>query len=157
MSPFIRTGAILTGLPLDNRQVDIAKMECELLYGKFDDATTTAEGVELIGSIPGGNSAHCAAALKMGLREGLLGGVFLRCPRSECDLHKNSASCRSLGSSIKGARNAPKATCYLECSGCGTSQTSSEYTSCQGCKKRFRQSTIPPHPFLSRSTVLPEV
>ena len=124
---------------IENRQTDIAKMECELLYGKFDDATTTAKGAVLIGSMPGGNSAHCAGALKMGLRQGFLGGVFLRCPRPECDLHKNSLSYRSLGSSVKCPRKHSKVW-YLECSCCGTSRSDPDEPSplCQGCKKRFK-------------------
>ena len=45
-------------------------MQCELLYSKFNNDTTTAEGVEFIESMLGGNSAHCAGALKRGLIEG---------------------------------------------------------------------------------------
>ena len=61
---------IFTRPPLNNRQKDIAKMQCELLYSKFNNDTTTAEGVEFIESMLGGNSAHCAGALKRGLIEG---------------------------------------------------------------------------------------
>ena len=55
---------------LNNRQKDIAKIQCELLYGEFNDETTTADGVEFIESMLGGNLAQCAGALKRGLIEG---------------------------------------------------------------------------------------
>jgi len=48
------------------------KMECELLQKKFNNDTTTTEGVGFIESMLGGNSTHRAGALKAGLREGLL-------------------------------------------------------------------------------------
>jgi len=48
------------------------KMQCELLHKKFNNDTTTAEGVGFIEGMLGGNSAHRASALKAGLREGLL-------------------------------------------------------------------------------------
>ena len=66
-----------------DRWGDIAKMQCEVLYDNSDHETT-AEGVEFIKSMLDGNSAHCAEALRLGLREGLLGSVFLRYPRSDC-------------------------------------------------------------------------
>ena len=65
-----KIGFIFTRPSLDNRQKDIAKMQCELLYGKFNNDTTTAEGVEFIETMLGGNLAHCAGALKRGLIEG---------------------------------------------------------------------------------------
>ena len=45
-------------------------MQCELLYGKFNNETTTAQGVEFIESMLGGNSVHCAGVLKRGLIQG---------------------------------------------------------------------------------------
>lgn len=51
-------------------------MQCELLYGKFNNDTTTAEGVKFIEGMLGGDSAHRAGTLKRGLREG---GVLCLC------------------------------------------------------------------------------
>ena len=45
-------------------------MQCELLYGKFNNEKTTADGVEFIESMLGGDSAHCIVGLKRGFREG---------------------------------------------------------------------------------------
>ena len=45
-------------------------MQCELLYGEFNDETTTADGVEFIESMLGGNLAQCVGVLKRGLIEG---------------------------------------------------------------------------------------
>ena len=66
----IKIGMFLTCPSLNNRHKDIAKMQCELLYGKFNNDTTTAEGAAFIESMLGGNLAHCAGALKRGLIEG---------------------------------------------------------------------------------------
>lgn len=120
-----------------NRRGEIAKMECELLYDNFNNETTTAKGVEFIESMLGGNSAHCAEALKLGLREGLLGGVFLRCPRSDCRMHNNSTPHGLLESSVK-CPNRHRDTVYLRCAACGASRTDSEYSHCRDCKKRFK-------------------
>ena len=86
-------------------------MQCDLLYYKFNNDTTTDEGVGFIKSMVGGNSAHRAGALKAGLREGLLNSAVLR-PHDDCDFH-NTASC-------------------------GGSQIDSDNTSCLVCWKRFR-------------------
>ena len=45
-------------------------MQSELLYGEFNNDTTTADGIEFIESMLGGNLAQCAGALKRGLIEG---------------------------------------------------------------------------------------
>ena len=112
-------------------------MECDLLFNKFDNETTTAKGVELIELMKGGNSAHRSRALKLGLREGLLGSVSLRCPSSGCDLHNNHTAYPLLGSSVRCPRNHYRKSPYLECAGCGTSRIDS-YDICQDCGKRFR-------------------
>ncbi|KAF9645618.1 hypothetical protein BDM02DRAFT_3271586 [Thelephora ganbajun] len=119
-----------------SRQGDVAKMQCRLLYDNFNNTTTTEKGVEFIESMLGGNLAHRAGALKLGLREGLLGGVFLRCPREDCDMHNNTIPHHLLGLRCPESHRgrAP----YLECASCGDSRTDSEYTSCDNCGKRFR-------------------
>ena len=112
------------------------KMQRELLYGKFNNDTTTDEGVGIIESMLGGNSAHRAGALKTGLREGLFNSVFLRCPDDDCDFHNNTISYRSLGLRCPGTshyRNSP----YLECASCGDTRHSSDDASCHNCGKRF--------------------
>ena len=115
------------------------KMQCELLQKKFNNATTTAEGVGFIESMLGGDSAHRVGALKAGLREGLSYGVLLRCPYGDCDMHNNTTPYRSLGSGLKCPRtHSRRSPPYLECAGCGTSRTNPESTSCQNCGKWFR-------------------
>jgi len=113
------------------------KMQYELLYDKFNDDTTTDEGVEFIASMLGGDSVHRAGALKAGLRKGLPRCVFLRCPYVGCDLHHNTAHYRSLGPGLRCPR-AHLGGPYLECAGCGASRKTSESTSCQKCGKQFR-------------------
>ena len=53
------------------------KMQCKLLCDKFNNDTTTNEGVGFIESMLDGNSAHRAGALKAGLRESLLNSAPL--------------------------------------------------------------------------------
>lgn len=47
-------------------------MQCKLLYGKFNNDSTTAEGVKFIEGMVGGNSPHCAETLKQGLAKGVV-------------------------------------------------------------------------------------
>jgi hypothetical protein len=129
---------MLKRLSLDNRQRDIAKMECELLYDKFNNEASTTKGVELIESMIGGNSAHRSRVMKLGLRRGLSASVFLRCSRSYCSLHTSPPSFCTLGSSVMCPTGHTTPGAHLECTGCGTSRTSSDNTACQGCKKRFK-------------------
>jgi len=112
------------------------RMQCELLYDKFNNDTTTDEGVGFIESMLGGNSAHRAGALKAGLREGFWRSVFLRCPHGDCDFHNNTTSYRSLGLMCPGAHRG--STPYLECASCGGERTNSDDTLCRVCQKRFR-------------------
>ena len=122
------------------RQSDIARMQCGLLYYKFNNDTTASQGMEFIEGMLGGNSGHRANAVKLVLREGLLSGVFLRCPDENCDLHDNTTPYHLLESSIRCPRHNSwgSGVFTLVCGGCGTSRTNSEDTSCQGCKKRLR-------------------
>jgi len=62
------------------------KMQCELLQKKFNNDTTTAEGVGFIESMLGGNSTHRAGALKAGLRQGLLSNALLCSPDGDASL-----------------------------------------------------------------------
>ncbi|KAF9785359.1 hypothetical protein BJ322DRAFT_826989 [Thelephora terrestris] len=127
-----------------SRKPDITRMECELLYDKFNNEASTAKGVELIESMIGGNSAHRSGALKLGLRRGLSGTVFLRCSRSTCDLHTNPQSCRGSSGVFQshgwfGSSVLCQLCCSrLQCAGCGTSPIHANFTSCQGCDKWFK-------------------
>ena len=114
------------------------KMQRELLYDKFNNDITTNEGVGFIESMLGGNSAYRAGAVKAGLREGLLRGVFLRCPYEDCYFHNSGTPYSSLGSNLRCPTTHHSRAPYLECAGCGASRTDYDYTSCESCGKRFR-------------------
>ncbi|KAF9785367.1 hypothetical protein BJ322DRAFT_1062892 [Thelephora terrestris] len=98
-----------------SRYEDIAKMECELMYDEYNDENTTAEGIKFIESVPGGNLAHRAGALKIVLKEGLLNRVFLRCPNLGCSMHNNTAPYRSFGQVTTCPHHPARP--YLECAG----------------------------------------
>lgn len=97
------------------------KMQCWLLYDKFNNDTTVAQGVGFVEGMLGGGSAHRTNAVKQGFREGLLSASFLRCPREECDLHNNTTPHRLLESSVGCPRTHHwgYGTVYLVCGGCG--------------------------------------
>ena len=120
-------------------QEKIMEMECELLVSNFKDPKTIGLVKENIRHFADGSSAHCADALKLGLKKAFKlkkpSGVQLRCPNSSynCAWANTPVSYSSVGS------NTYCPNCgnyYMRCVGCGHDRTSN-YTSCQGCRKRF--------------------
>lgn len=124
---------------MDDRRGEIAQMQSELLYGKFNDEATTAEGVRFIQSIPGGNSAHRAGALKVALKEGL-NRVFLLCSRPGCDFHYSATPYCLIGPKMTICPRDHVGKDYLECASCGARRYW-DHESCKGCGKWYKQTT----------------
>lgn len=118
-----------------SRHADIAEMQCALLYDKFNDESTTDEGMALIKGIVGGGSAHSAHVFKQALKEGLFNSVFPRCARKECKFHNNN-TCGLLKSSL----DCPLHYCFgrMVCSECRARPGRLGQKSCDDCGKRFR-------------------
>jgi len=120
-----------------SRENEVMKVHCELLSDKCREKSTTASMVDLIKGMVGGKAAHRAGALKLTLRNGRpRGGVFLRCPDSDCDFHHNPTSVRP---SLRCPRRhaSRMISPYLECANC-LQVRSNHYIECQGCGQRFR-------------------
>ena len=121
---------------LCNRQGDIAKEQSKLLYDEFNNDDTTARGVEFIKNMVVGNSPHSVEGLKQALREGILGGVPVRCTSRSCVQHNNTTARRLVGFS--------KVYCVcnfgrLECAACKTPLEDSKDIRCRGpCKRLYR-------------------
>ena len=123
-------------------QEKIMEMECELLVSNFKDPKTIGLVKENIRHFADGSSAHCADALKLGLKKAFKlkkpSGVRLRCTYSSCTWYSNHVSYSSVGSNAycQNCRNYGYGSRYLQCVGCGYNRTSN-YTSCQSCGKAF--------------------
>ena len=125
-------------------QEKIMEMECELLVSNFKDPKTIGLVKENIRHFADGSSAHCADALKLGLKKAFklkkpsVAGVRLRCNYSSCAWYSNHVSYSSVGSGVycQNCQNYRYGNRYLLCVGCGYNRTGN-YASCQSCGKRF--------------------
>lgn len=139
---FFNRGMNNLGLTCSFSQDKIMEMQCKLLISKFNNPGTVALVKENIGRISDGSSPHCAGALKLGLKEAFdlkkqkrkPPGVLLRCTYSGCGWYNNHITYSSVGTNTycPGCNRGY----YMQCVGCGNSRTSN-YTSCQGCGKKF--------------------
>jgi len=119
-------------------------MQCGLLISDFRNPTTVALMQENIGRISDGSSSYHASALKLGIKKALelkqrQNGALLRCSNYVCGWYSNPVSYSSVGSNVY----CPLCPSYgygyqyMHCASCGN-QRSSNYTSCQSCRKEFK-------------------
>lgn len=116
------------------------EMECQLLISNFKDPKTIGLVKARIRNISDGSSSHCAGVLKLGLKKASElkkqnRGMLLRCPRSGCARNTTPVSLSANGSNIY-CPNCGYGNYYMQCTGCSYARTSN-YTSCQSCRKRF--------------------
>jgi len=124
-------------------------MQCDLLISDFKNPTTIALMEENIGHLSDGSSPHCVSALNLGFKKAFElkkrnRGVLLRCLNTGCGWY-NPVSYASVGSNVYCPHcynnygynyNYGNRHYYLQCVGCGYQRTSN-FTSCQSCKKKF--------------------
>jgi len=121
-------------------QEKVMEMQCDLLISNFKNPKTIALVKEKIEHISDGSSPHCATALKLGFKKAfeLKWGVGLRCTYGSCQWYNNHLSYSSVGSNTycQNCNRRGWGNRYLRCAGCGYNRTSN-YQSCQSCRKRF--------------------
>ncbi|KAF9778320.1 hypothetical protein BJ322DRAFT_494099 [Thelephora terrestris] len=129
----------------------IIEMECRLLFSKFKNEATTSRMQEKISSIPGNHLAHCAGALKLGLRAaldlkkqepqagitdpraGAEKGAKLRCWSTSCPGHREHMPYSLVGSLL----HCPRCNySIMECVGCENLR-GGVYDRCKSCHKKF--------------------
>jgi len=131
-------------------QGKILEMQCDLLISTFQNLKSTTLVKESIDRISDGSSSHCAHALNLGLRKALElkrkkkepPGVLLKCPNSSCFRGWYNTGAPYSVIESESAVYCPGCVhyygnYYLQCAGCNYQRTSSSYTSCQSCGKKF--------------------
>ena len=119
-------------------------MECDILVANSKGRRTLSLVKQNIQLISDGSSPHCGDALKLGFEKALKrkkekGSVKLRCTHGSCTWYSNHVSYSTIGTSAYYCQmclNRGWGSRYFQCVGCGHNRTSN-YTSCQSCKKRF--------------------
>ena len=129
---------------MSNSEQQIVEMECRTLFSKFNNGATISRIQEKIHGLPGNHLAHCAGALKLGLRTALdlrkpdpqageKEGVMLQCGYDGCPGSKED-----MPYSLVGSRTAcPRCNYYaMVCLGCRSARFDL-VDRCQFCKKKF--------------------
>ena len=136
-SLLIQPGATLIFPLLYNRQSNITQMQSmEFTHRYKYYGASDFQGAKIIGSMANGSSPHRVGALKLALREGILGGVFLRCPQRDCLLYTNCGIPRDELGGGPATSHCSRHLVELECSSCRTPIVSKD-NRCRVCKRRF--------------------
>jgi len=127
---------------VNSAQQKIMKMESEFFIPNPKDPKLIGFVSDNVGRIADGSSSHFASPLKLGLKKAgevkrRRKGVQLRCPRNGCPRFLKPFPYSSVGSNLF-CLVCPRSpnSYYLTCTGCGSRRTS-EYGSCQDCRKNF--------------------
>ena len=119
---------------------EVLEMQCNLLISDFKDPKTIALVKESIRGTSNGSCLHRVGALQLGLEKAFElrkkkrqpPGVKLRCAYWRCPWRNNPISYLSLESNI----NCLDCGYHMQCADCGYKR-GGEYSSCQGCGRRF--------------------